>query len=107
MTTPEPTPAGFFHGRVPVEKNPQLARDTYLLRLHAPALAAAIRPGQFVMARVPGRTDPLLPFGLAERLRELMVGAGLSVEFVAFGGGHGISDGVVDALGRFIGEVTA
>jgi phospholipase/carboxylesterase len=54
-----------------------------------------------------GRTDPLLPFGLAERLRELMVGAGLSVEFVAFGGGHGISDGVVDALGRFIGEVTA
>src|SRR5205809_906914 len=73
MNTPEPTPsapdtcqAPFFQGRVPVAKNVRLARDTYLIRLNAPVLAAAIRPGQFLMARLPNRTDPLLgrPFAL-------------------------------------------
>lgn len=46
--------------------NRLLARDTYLIRLHAPDLAAAIRPGQFVMLRPPRGTDPLLgrPFAL-------------------------------------------
>lgn len=49
-----------------VVHNIPLARSTYRLRLHAPGLAAAIRPGQFVMLRLPGRTDPLLgrPFAL-------------------------------------------
>jgi dihydroorotate dehydrogenase electron transfer subunit len=49
----------------PVLANFQLARNTFLIRLHAPALAEAIRPGQFVMIRLPG-TDPLLgrPFAL-------------------------------------------
>jgi dihydroorotate dehydrogenase electron transfer subunit len=44
----------------------RLARDTYLIRLETPEIAAAIRPGQFVMLRLPGRTDPLLgrPFAL-------------------------------------------
>lgn len=57
---------GFWHGRAAVEANPQLARDTYLLRLRAPELGNAIRPGQFVMLRIPSRTDPLLgrPFAL-------------------------------------------
>jgi phospholipase/carboxylesterase len=54
-----------------------------------------------------GRSDPLLPFALAERLRDLLADAGLGVKFLPFGGGHGISDGVIDTLGRFIGEVTA
>src|SRR5262249_51296589 len=42
------------------------ARDTYRLRLRAPELARAIRPGQFLMLRLPGTTDPLLgrPFAL-------------------------------------------
>src|SRR5262245_60608909 len=60
------SPAPFFHGAVPVVENPQLARDTYRIRLQAPELARAIRPGQFLMLRLPGGTDPLLgrPFAL-------------------------------------------
>lgn len=49
-----------------VLKNVRLARDTYRVRLRSPAIAAAIRPGQFLMLRLPQRTDPLLgrPFAL-------------------------------------------
>ena len=49
-----------------VTANTLLARDTYCIRLHAPPLARAIRPGQFLMLRLPGTTDPLLgrPFAL-------------------------------------------
>lgn len=56
----------FLQERVRVVHNVPLARSTYRLRLHFPALARAIRPGQFVMLRLPGRTDPLLgrPFAL-------------------------------------------
>jgi dihydroorotate dehydrogenase electron transfer subunit len=55
-----------FHGAVPVLDNVPLARDTYRIRLQAPALASAVRPGQFLMLRLPGTTDPLLgrPFAL-------------------------------------------
>src|SRR5439155_2087714 len=44
----------------------QLARNTFLIRLDTPALAKQIRPGQFLMLRIPGGTDPLLgrPFAL-------------------------------------------
>src|SRR5262249_13308448 len=54
------------HAAVPVTANDLLARNTYRLRLHAPELARTIRPGQFVMLRLPGTTDPLLgrPFAL-------------------------------------------
>src|SRR5438270_346604 len=57
---------GLFHGTAAVTLNRPLARQTYNLRLHAPELARAIRPGQFVMLRLPGTTDPLLgrPFAL-------------------------------------------
>ena len=43
-----------------------LAERTLRLRLACPEIAAAIRPGQFVMLRLPGRSDPLLarPFAL-------------------------------------------
>jgi dihydroorotate dehydrogenase electron transfer subunit len=49
-----------------VLENVRLARDTYRIRLHAPELARTIRPGQFVMLRLPGHSDPLLgrPFAL-------------------------------------------
>jgi dihydroorotate dehydrogenase electron transfer subunit len=49
-----------------VRENVLLARDTYRVRLHAPELAAAIRPGQFLMLRLLGHSDPLLgrPFAL-------------------------------------------
>jgi dihydroorotate dehydrogenase electron transfer subunit len=55
-----------FHGLVLVTANHLLARQTYLIRLRAPELARAIRPGQFVMLRLPAGTDPLLgrPFAL-------------------------------------------
>jgi len=48
-----------------VEQQP-LARDTYRLRLHCPALAQQIVPGQFFMVRAAGTDDPLLgrPFAL-------------------------------------------
>jgi dihydroorotate dehydrogenase electron transfer subunit len=51
---------------VPVLANYSLALDTYLIRLQAPALAETIRPGQFMMMRIPKSTDPLLgrPFAL-------------------------------------------
>jgi dihydroorotate dehydrogenase electron transfer subunit len=51
---------------VPVTENRQLARNTYLIRLHCPELARAIRPGQFVMLRIAEGTNPLLgrPFAL-------------------------------------------
>ena len=43
-----------------------LAERTFRLRLACPEIAASIRPGQFVMLRLPGRSDPLLarPFAL-------------------------------------------
>ena len=44
----------------------RLANDTWALRVACPQLAARIRPGQFFMVRLPGRSDPLLgrPFAL-------------------------------------------
>src|SRR5262245_31325071 len=55
-----------FHGPVAVVANQLLARSTYLIRLEAPELARAIRPGQFLMIRLCGSSDPLLgrPFAL-------------------------------------------
>ena len=54
------------HATVDVVENVPLARATYRVRLHAPALAAAVRPGQFLMLRLPKSSDPLLgrPFAL-------------------------------------------
>ena len=51
---------------VPVSENRQLAERTYLLGVEDAQIAAAILPGQFVMLRSPGITDPLLgrPFAL-------------------------------------------
>lgn len=56
----------FQQYRIPVLDNFQIARNTYLIRLLVPDLARAIRPGQFVMLRLPKSTDPLLgrPFAL-------------------------------------------
>lgn len=55
-----------LHATLPVVENVRLARDTYRVRLYAPEIASVIRPGQFVMIRLPGTTDPLLgrPFAL-------------------------------------------
>jgi dihydroorotate dehydrogenase electron transfer subunit len=47
-------------------ENVQLAERTYRIRLECRPIAAAVRPGQFVMLRLPGTCDPLLgrPFAL-------------------------------------------
>lgn len=47
-------------------ENVQLADRTFRVRLDYPDVAAAIRPGQFVMLRLPSTCDPLLgrPFAL-------------------------------------------
>jgi phospholipase/carboxylesterase len=53
-----------------------------------------------------GRQDPILSYLLAEKLRDELLAAGAKVEFYPFNGGHGISDGVVEALGKLLGRVT-
>jgi dihydroorotate dehydrogenase electron transfer subunit len=53
-------PPPLTHANAPVVANDAVARATYRLRFRCPPLARAIAPGQFLMLRVPGRTDPLL-----------------------------------------------
>jgi phospholipase/carboxylesterase len=52
-----------------------------------------------------GRIDPVLPFFLAERLRDELAGAGLAVEFVPFNGGHGIAGSALAGLAKLISSV--
>jgi phospholipase/carboxylesterase len=53
-----------------------------------------------------GRSDPLLPFFVAEQLSGLLKDAGLDTRFIAFNGGHTISLGVLDELGALVERVT-
>jgi phospholipase/carboxylesterase len=52
-----------------------------------------------------GSMDQLLPFFMAESLRDLLMQAGLSVEWVGFRGGHEIPGIVLDKLGGFLRSV--
>src|SRR5881628_3519934 len=45
---------------VSVVENVLLAERTYRIRLADPEIACRVLPGQFVMLRIPGETDPLL-----------------------------------------------
>src|SRR5262245_51637736 len=51
---------------VSVVENVAVAERTFRLRVADPEIGRCIRPGQFVMVRLPHRTDPLLgrPFAL-------------------------------------------
>jgi len=49
-----------------------------------------------------GRSDPLLPFGAAERLRDLLTGAGLEVTWVPFRGQHEIPHAALDAVAKVV-----
>lgn len=51
-----------------------------------------------------GRTDPLLPYEVAERLRKLFETAGMKVKFVPFSGEHTIPMPVLNELGRWLLE---
>lgn len=55
-----------IHTPARVLENARLATRTYRIRLEHTELAKRIRPGQFVMLRIPGQDDPLLgrPFAL-------------------------------------------
>jgi dihydroorotate dehydrogenase electron transfer subunit len=61
-----PAATTIAHGPAVVVINQQIARSTFVIRLQAPALARAIRPGQFLMLRLQQGSDPLLgrPFAL-------------------------------------------
>src|SRR5436309_5283105 len=50
---------------VEIIKNVRLARDTYRVRFHAPEIARRILPGQFLMLRLAGVSDPLIGRPLA------------------------------------------
>jgi len=51
-----------------------------------------------------GTEDPLLPFAIAETLRDHLTAAGLSVTFHAFEGGHGIPPATMRALSGWLGK---
>ncbi len=73
----------------PITANTRLATNTYLIRLHAPALAEAIRPGQFIMIRMPNSSDPLLgrPFALYDTFIDMKKGrpTGIDVVYLVVG----------------------
>lgn len=68
-------------------ENVRLARDTYRIRLRSPSMAAAARPGQFFMLRLPGTSDPLLgrPFALYDTVEEGGVPAAIDVVYLVVG----------------------
>ena len=52
-----------------------------------------------------GRSDPLLPFEAAVRLRDLLREAGADVRWVEFAGAHTIVGSALDALGKLVNDV--
>ncbi|HEX8750148.1 MAG TPA: hypothetical protein VF732_03465, partial [Nitrospira sp.] len=52
-----------------------------------------------------GTQDPILPHVMAERLRDALTLAGLSVEWHSFRGGHEIPDPILNRLSEFITKV--
>ena len=52
-----------------------------------------------------GRQDPLLPFSIAELLRDRLLAAGTAVDWQAFAGGHEIPYGVLTALRAFLARL--
>jgi len=67
-----------------------LSEDEWIARLPSRAGLPVLRSH--------GRRDPLLPFDMAERLRDRMTDAGLEVDFVPFAGGHEIPGVVLERL---------
>jgi dihydroorotate dehydrogenase electron transfer subunit len=76
-----------FHRTAPVVEHVRLADRTFRVRLRCPEVAAAIRPGQFVMLRLPNTTDPLLgrPFALYDTVIEDGRPVGIDVVYLVVG----------------------
>ncbi len=58
--TPETYPDSIWKGTVELVEQVQMAERIFRIRFHAPELAQALLPGQFVMIRFPETNDPLL-----------------------------------------------
>jgi dihydroorotate dehydrogenase electron transfer subunit len=76
-----------YHRTARVVEHVKLAERTFRVRLECPELAAAIRPGQFVMLRLPNTTDPLLgrPFALYDTVLEAGKPVALDVVYLVVG----------------------
>jgi len=77
-----------FHRTARVGEHVRLADRTFRIRLDCPDVAAAIRPGQFVMLRLPDTSDPLLgrPFALYDTVPDdAGKPAGLDVVYLVVG----------------------
>jgi dihydroorotate dehydrogenase electron transfer subunit len=77
-----------WQGAALVTENVRLARDTYRIRFSCPAIARRILPGQFIMMRLAGMSDPLLGRPLA--LYDVVDGAdgepdGLDIVYLTVG----------------------
>ncbi len=66
MTKDPGQPQRFCQRTARVLENSPMAKLTYRMTLEVPEIAGAIRPGQFLMVRLPNQTDPLLgrPYAL-------------------------------------------
>jgi phospholipase/carboxylesterase len=53
-----------------------------------------------------GSIDQLLPFAIAEKLRDALRAAGLPVDWIPFRGGHEIPQPVLDALSRLVSTLS-
>jgi phospholipase/carboxylesterase len=72
------------------------------------SLLSAPHAGVRAIFQSHGSLDPILPFPVAEVLRDLLRGAGADVTWCPFRGGHEIPPAVLEGLGRFItGAFTA
>ena len=68
-----------------VIENVRTARDTYRMRIDSAAIAERITPGQFLMVRLAGQTDPMLgrAFALYDVIRDRTdEGAAIALDFV-------------------------
>src|SRR5438445_7803358 len=77
-----------FHRTARVTEHIPLADRTFRIRLACPELARAIRPGQFLMLRLPETTDPLLgrPFALYDTVLDAQgQAAALDVVYLVVG----------------------
>ena len=113
-----------FQRTAQVLEHVPIAERTFRIRLACPEIAAAIRPGQFVMLRLPNTTDPLLgrPFALYDtilengnpvaldvvylvvgkmtgKLQDVQVGEHLEVVWPMIGWGIGLAFQYLDAYG--------
>jgi dihydroorotate dehydrogenase electron transfer subunit len=76
-----------FHRTARVLEHIPLGDRTFRVRLECPELAPAIRPGQFVMIRLPNTTDPLLgrPFALYDTVLDRDTPVAIDVVYLVVG----------------------